>query len=221
MNLKMVILIIILIFSWQNSFALGSNSTLDILTGIGITRYNENSEDHSPISKVSLTGLNLNGSLLFPLNQGQFWSPVLGGGMTLSALIGKENIGEYSSSSVFMSSLFLVANGGFKFGSTPSFSLYTLLNLGYSINDKHTSSINTTFNDYQVDTEIKNHYLYGINIIAMFEKSKDFNMGGGFIFNRHSMRYDSFILLGKEPTNIGFDTSFDEYSFNFLISFNF
>ncbi|KAB8033398.1 hypothetical protein [Fluviispira multicolorata] len=221
MDLKRIILLIVLIFSWQNSFALGSNSDLDILTGIGITRYNENSDDLSPISNAALTGINLNGTLLFPINNGQFWAPVFGGGMTFSALFGKENIGTYNSSTVFMSSLFLIANGGLKFGSTPSFSLYTLVNLGYSLYDKHSAEIETIFSTYHVDTEIKNHYLYGINIIGMFEKSKNFNMGGGFIFNRHSMRYNSFILLGKEPTNIGIDTTFDEYSFNFLISFNF
>jgi hypothetical protein len=226
MSFKKLFLLINITLIAPNAFAVENNSSssnfnLDILTGIGYTQYNEQSTDNSPYSDVVLRGGNLNVSALYSILNTSKVSPVVGGGLNLTYVSGSENVGSLGTKEVDMSSISLIANGGFKFIPSSAFSIYTLANFGYALSNNHTTEITTPYNSYNVDSKIKNHYYYGANLIGTYEILKNFNIGAGFIYNRHTMSIESATLANSETVSSGIDPSFNEYSANIMVVFNF
>ncbi len=219
MNYKSFSLVTLATIS-SNSFADNTSLNLDILAGLGYTQYNEQSTDDVPLSKVVLKGVNLNASALFPITKTSIGYPVIGGGLNLTFVSGKENVGSSSFADVKMSSLSAVANGGFKFIPTPVFSIFTLANFGYAFRNNYTADLKSTYFKYYTDTSIRNHYFYGVTLIGTYEVSNNFSIGPGITYNRHTMTIESTTLAGRETADFGIDTSFDEYSANIMFVYS-
>jgi hypothetical protein len=234
----------LIVFATENEGTIAPKTSVDILGAIGVTVYSDfpsyNSLDNT--TNIPYVGYNMSLTGLYSLFETKLGSPVIGGGISFAKATGNTSKSlNYSDRTTFdfkkgeISSTFLELNGGFKFFGFSEFSIFTLLNLGYSVSDSGSASDNFTifynnntqsFDQYeQNELTISNHYKYGVSVLATYALSNNIGIGLGATFNQHKMTVSGNSSLNTnnitKTLSIPNTTStFNETSLNAIISYS-
>jgi hypothetical protein len=117
-----------------------------------------------------------------------------------------------------------MANAGFKFKPTEKFAIFTLGNFGYGVyndlNYKLSQNLDPNVN-LEIDSTVKNHFIYGASVIGTYEVAQNFSIGAGLTYNRHSYKND--LKLKVNAVDIGSESSnwsLNEVSANLTASYS-
>jgi hypothetical protein len=206
---------------------------IDIIGSGGFVQYGQLFSGNSSYSYNSnLNGYQLNATVLNSLVDTFIGSPVIGFGINYAKTSGTENavnIGMNSSINLKLSSVSLLAYGGFKFIPARKWSIYTLGSFGGAISDhlkmNGVFSLGQFSSHIDTDVNVYNHYFFGGNIIGSYELLKNISIGAGFNYNRHNLNY-----YGKLYGTVGnhvFNTeipnrkvAFNEYSTSLVVIYS-
>ncbi len=134
----------------------------------------------------------LQASALYELEKSSTGSLVIGGGVDFLGG-GYNSIVKFGDNSnnidLKIASIITKGSIGYKFTPTERYSIFTLGHFGYAVNNKITAQA-ISLNDKNSDIEainVKNHIVYGLNLINAINVTNSFDIGIGFGVTGHSM----------------------------------
>lgn len=212
-KIKKIYIFVFFVLISINTYCYAESKNLDIYAHLGYTKLNDFSFNRTKKIFTSFSGFNLGVSALYDFDNTAKVSPVLGANLSITGVANSNNTDVGTMDAKFRYST-LTANGGFKFHFFSLIPMYALANFGYAFsNSLDVTASNNSYASKVLEISsfnIKNHYFYGVTLMSSYKLGDMFSLGGGLVYNRHTM--DLEYVTRPETTNER--SSFNEYSAN-------